>query len=190
MPNEDKKVSPFTVKPFRMNPARAKKETIVAEISNQLQSATGVVFVNYQGLTHKQIEELKKALKEASATFTVTKNTLLKLSLDKSDTFKGKVSENIFNDPTAVIFISGDPVEALKKLAKATKDFGFPKLKSGVLDGATLDEAQLIKLSTLPNRNTLIAQFVGTLNSPIQGLVVVLNGNLQKLVYVLKTKAG
>lgn len=179
MSDEDKKVSP----------ARQKKEQLVAEIATRLEDSSGLVLTNYQGLTHKQIEQLKKQLKEVGSTFSVTKNSLLKLSLDKVDKFKGKISDDKFVNPTAVVFISGDYIEALKKVMKANKDFGFPKVKLAVLEGSLMDEAQIIRLSSLPSRQVLIAQLVGTLNSPIQGLVVVLNGNLQKLVMALNAIA-
>ena len=168
---------------------RKKKEVIVAKIVDRLESANGLVFANYEGLTHKQIEELKKQLKEVSATFAITKNTLLKLSLKQTEKFKDFADDDIFVEPTATVFISGDSVEALKKLTKSQKDLGLPTIKFGILDGVMMDEAQVIKLSTLPNKQTLIAQFVGTLNSPITGLVYVLSANMQKLVMVLNAIA-
>lgn len=194
MSAENKKVSPPVTqdklaKTLRTGPARQKKEAIVEETAQRLNESVGVVFTNYQGLTHKQIEDLKRGLKEVGASFSVTKNTLLRLSLGKTDKFKDKIKDEIFNDPTATLFIAGDIFEALKKLAKVNKDLGLPKVKLGILEGTIMDEAQVMKMASLPSRDTLIAQLVGTLNSPIQGLVVVLNGNLQKLVMVLSAVA-
>lgn len=171
--------------PIKKGENRIKKEAIVEEIRLRLDSASSIVLADYQGLTHKQIEALKKQLKTVNSSFSVTKNTLLKISLSASKNFADKIAPENLNAPTATLFISGDPIEALKILQKLAKDTGFPKIKVGVIDGAILDETSVIKLSTLPNRDTLIAQFVGTLNSPIQGLVVVLNGNIQKLVIAL-----
>ncbi len=168
---------------------RLKKEAIVEEIKLQLDTATSIVLTDYQGLTHRQLEEMKKQLKTVNSTFAITKNTLLKISLSASKNFADRVSPEALNAPTATLFIAGDPIEALKILQKVAKDTGFPKIKVGVIDGESLGQEQLIKLSTLPNKATLLAQFVGTLNSPIQGLVVVLNGNLQKLVMVLNAIA-
>lgn len=168
---------------------RLAKEVIVEEIKTKLDEASSIVLTDYQGLTHKQIEEFKKQLKTAGATFAITKNTLLKISLSTSKNFADKVNDEALNAPTATLFISGDPIEALKILQKLAKDTGLPKIKVGVVDGSVLDQAQIVKLSTLPNKATLIAQFVGLLNSPIQGLVVVLNGNIQKLAIVLNAIA-
>ena len=60
---------------------RQKKEKIVEEITYKIQKARALVFTNYQGMTHKQLEELKKVLKALNAEFMVTKNTLLKIAL-------------------------------------------------------------------------------------------------------------
>ncbi|HXF29681.1 MAG TPA: 50S ribosomal protein L10, partial [Chlamydiales bacterium] len=102
-----------------------------------------------------------------------------------SKNFADKIPEDKLENPTATLFISGDVAEALKRLAKINKDTGLPKIKIGIIDGEILDETQIMRISSLPSRDVLIAQFVGTLNSPIQGLVVTLNANLQKFVMVL-----
>ena len=168
---------------------RVKKEAVVEELKAKLDGANSIVLTDYQGLTHKQIEEFKRKLKVANASYAITKNTLFKISLSLSKNFADKVSDDALNAPTATIFIAGDVVEPLKILQKLVKETGLPKIKIGVVDGATLTQDEIVKLASLPSRDTLLAQLVGTLNSPIQGLVVVLNGNIQKLVMVLNAVA-
>lgn len=165
---------------------RARKEVQVTELTQVLSEAKSLVLTNYMGLTHKQMEALKKELRPLDSSFNVTKNSLLKLALEKSD-FKGKIAnlDEVLQNPTAALFIKGDPMDSLKKLAKAMKDFGRPLVKVGVIDGKSLDEASIIKLSSLPSKEVLIAQLAGMLNSPIARFTFVLNANLQKLVVVL-----
>lgn len=109
----------------RVGASRAKKEQIVAKLSEKVTKAKCLVFTNYQGLTHKQIENLKRKLKTGSAELVVTKNTLLSLSL--------KIS-NFLEGPTATLFIYGDPSEPLKQLAQSIKQFNLPSVKFGILD--------------------------------------------------------
>src|SRR5690349_11866175 len=111
---------------------KARKEVIVAELVEKLETSNGLVFTDYKGLTHKQLEDLKKELKRLDSTIIIAKNTLLRLAIDKSK-FKenGKDIESAFNDPTATLFISGDMVEPLKKLSKLIKDAGLPRIKVG-----------------------------------------------------------
>jgi large subunit ribosomal protein L10 len=168
---------------------RGRKEEIVAQLVEKIDSSNGLVFADYQGLTHKQLEDLKKELKKLDATIVIAKNSLLKLSLGKSKNFADFKDNEGLDLPTATLFIRGDMVEPLKKIQKAIKEFGLPKIKFGILEGNLADEANVLKIASLPNRETLLAQLVGTLNSPIQGLVITLNANITKFVMTLNAVA-
>lgn len=163
---------------------RQKKEAIVAKLSEKAAKAKALVFTNYQGMTHVQLEQLKKALKTADAELVVAKNTLLKLALKTQD----------LEGPTGTIFAYGDIIDPLKELAKTIRTLKLPLIKFGILEGKLLAEADIVRLSTLPSREVLLAQLVFGLKSPLYGLHRVLNWNLQKLVMTLnaiqKTKGG
>jgi large subunit ribosomal protein L10 len=165
---------------------REKKEQLVAELSEKIGKSKAMVFTNYQGLTHKQLEELKKALRDANAELVVTKNTLLKLSLDNS---KIKADEGSLNNPTAALFAYEDTIAPLKHLAKTIKSLGLPTIKFGIMDGQALDSDQVLKLASLPSKEVLLAQVVGGLKSPIFGLHRALSWNIQKLVMTLDAVA-
>lgn len=164
---------------------RGRKEEIVAELVAKIDNSKALVFTDYQGLTHVQLETLKKELKKNDATIIIAKNSLLKISLGQSKNYADFKDNESLNLPTATLFMQGDYVEPLKHLQKALKDFGLPRIKFGILEGQALDEASLLKIASLPGRVTLLTQLVGTLNSPIQGLVVTLNGTIQKFVMTL-----
>lgn len=169
---------------------RVKKEGIVAEIADKKGKAKAVIFTNYQGLTHKQIEGIKKGIKAADAEFVVAKNTLLQKAITdvkEMETLEG---------PTGTIFAYSDVVAPLKEIAKAIKQFTLPTIKFGILEGQILTGEQILKISSLPTREVLIAQFIGGMKAPLFGLHRALNWNLQKLVMTLsevqkkKTTAG
>jgi large subunit ribosomal protein L10 len=172
----------------RKHSGKPRKEKIVEALTQKLEASTGVVFADYQGLTTKQVEDMKKHLKEAEASFSVTKNSLLKLSLAKSR-YADQTKDFELEHPTATLFLGTDTIIPLKALAKAFKDYSLPKIKFGIIDGQALDEAGVLKLASLPPRAVLLAQLTGTINSPIQGLVLSLNGVLQKFVLVLDAVA-
>lgn len=160
---------------------RKKKEAIVAEVSEKVEKAKAMVFTDFSGLTHKQLEEFKKEIKKADAQFAATKNTLLKRAL--GDRATG--NEDKFQQPTGTIFMYDDVVTPLKALAKMIKDFGKPTIKFGLLEGKALTDKEVLKLSTLPSREVLLTQLVTMLMSPVQGLHRSLNWNLQKFVMTL-----
>lgn len=164
------------------SPNRQKKEKIVAELVEKVNRAKGMVFTNYQGLTHKQLEGIKKKVQLMDADFVATKNTLIKRAMENA---KWKM-ENTLNAATATLFLYGDPVGPLKEIAKAIKEFNLPAIKFGILDGQQMTSEQILKLSTLPSRQTLLTQLVFGLKSPISGLHRSLLWNIQKFVMTLK----
>lgn len=168
-----------------MSKQRERKEKIVAEISEKVGKAKALVFTNYQGMTHHQLEVLKKALRSVEAELVVTKNTLLKRSLQQLSTLNFQLST--FEGPTATLFSYDDPIAALKELAKTIKTLKLPIIKLGIFEGKLLAEEELIRLSTLPSREVLLAQLVGGMKAPLYGLHRALSWNLQKLVMTLKT---
>ncbi len=165
----------------RISPNRQKKEKIVAELLEKVNRAKGMVFTSYQGLPHKQLEGLKKKVQNLDADFVATKNSLILKAMEG----KTKVESELKN-ATATLFLYGDPVMPLKELAKMIKELSLPSIKFGVLDGIQMTSEQLIKLSALPSRETLLTQLVFGLKSPISGLHRALNWNLQKFVMTLK----
>lgn len=174
---------------------RKKKEAIVAEITEKAKRAKAVVFTNYEGMTHRQLEELKKGLHAADAELAISKNTLLKIALADSG-FADAAKDQSFEKPTATLYTYGDPVLALKELAKSIKALKLPAIKFGIFsaqggsasgrEGRIYNADQIMKLATLPSREVLLAQLVGGLKSPIYGLHRALNWNLQKFVMTLK----
>lgn len=164
------------------SPNRQKKEKIVAELLEKVNRAKGMVFTSYQGLTHKQLEDIKKKVKSLDADFVATKNTLILRTLKD---YKDKLLSPL-TGATATLFLYGDPVGPLKEVARAIKEFNLPTIKFGILDGKILSVDEVLKLSTLASREVLLAQLVAGLKSPIFGLHRALNWNLQKFVMTLK----
>src|SRR5688500_8304661 len=88
---------------------RLKKVDIVIELTEKVEKSKGMVFTNYQGLTHHQLEALKKAVKKLDAEFVATKNSLILRALEgKVDTESEK---DKFTQPTATLFLYSDIIE-------------------------------------------------------------------------------
>jgi large subunit ribosomal protein L10 len=165
---------------------KAEKVTFVENLQKELKSAKSVVLVNYAGLGVKAQQELKLRLSEVGGRMIVVKNTLLKIAGESAGIDKDILTDSILVDQTALIIANEDPIAPLQVLGKFAKEFSVPKFKVGVIDGSFQDEASLAKLSTLPGRDALLGQVLGTLLGLNYTLVGTLNGNLQKLVYILQ----
>ena len=166
---------------------RQKKIDIVASLSDKFTKAKAVVFTNYQGLTHKQIETLKKAIKPLEGEFVVAKNSLVTRSLDENKIKLGE--DHVLEGPTGTLFIYNDIVAPLRALAKLIKELNLPSVKFGIMDNDFITTEQVLKLSSLPTREVLLAQLVAGLKSPIFNLHRSLQWNLQKLVLTLNAVA-
>ncbi len=161
---------------------RQNKEKLVAELLAKVEKSKGIVFTNYQGLTHMQLEGLKKSLKKVEAEFVATKNTLLNRSLEP---LTSHLSPPTFEGPTAALFIYNDIVEPLKQLTKTIKEFKLPIIKFGILEGKIVTDQEVTKIASLPPLPVLQAQLLGQMQAPISGLHRALNWNLQSLVMTL-----
>jgi large subunit ribosomal protein L10 len=164
---------------------KIEKSLFVENLSEELKSATSIIFVDYTGLSVKKQQNLKKRLKEVNAKMFVAKNTLFKIAGTNAKIAKETLEDTVLSGPTAYILTSEDPLAPIQILAKFAKEFEVPSFKVAVVDGKFQDKESLIKLSQLPSKEVLYAQVVGAVGSPIYGLLATLQGNMQKLIYIL-----
>lgn len=155
---------------------------LLDETKQKVDRASAMFFVDYAGLTHKQLEEARNELRENNSEITITKNTLMNIALKEK---KIDVADKL-EGPQATLFSYEDPIKTAKILTAFIKKHGLPKLKFGIFEGNVIDELMITKLATLPSKDILIGKLLGLLNSPISNLVYVLNGNITKLALVLK----
>ncbi len=155
---------------------------LLDETKQKVDRASAMFFVDYAGLTHKQLEEARNELRGNNSEIAITKNTLINIALQEK---KIDVADKL-TGPQATLFSYEDPIKTAKVLTAFIKKHGLPKIKFGIFEGNVIDELMITKLATLPSREILIGKLLGLLNSPISNLVYVLNGNITKLALVLK----
>jgi len=155
------------------------------ELNQKLDRSKTTILTDYKGLTVDKFTELRNQLKEIGGEIKVYKNTLLKIAF-KEKNYQNEIADKTMQGPSAVVFSYEDEVAPVKKVYDFSKQNQLPKFKFGFLGKDYIDANKVKQLGELPNREVLLAQVVGTLNSPITGFVNVLQGNIRKLVYVLK----
>lgn len=168
-----------------MPKSKTHKKDLVQNLTHTLQKVTSAVLIDYTGMDVSAQQELKKRLKEAGSTMTVVKNTLLRLAGKKADLPDDLTNENVLEGQTALIYTDADPISPLQTLGKYFKDFNLATMKAGVVEGEFQNKTNLEKLSKLPSRDQLAVQVVGSVASPLYGIVGVLNANMQNLISVL-----
>ena len=160
----------------------AKKEATIEELREKIASAKNLFFTNYQGLTVSEISKLRNELRKDGSTYGVVKNTLFKRAAGEE---LASQLDAILAGPTGVVFAGEDPVapaKAIKTFSDQTKPVD---VKAAYIDGKLVDKAQVLALAALPPKIELLARLVGSLKSPLTGLVMVLSGNQSGLVRVL-----
>lgn len=169
---------------------KQEKIFFVDNLTAEIKSAKSLVLINFTGMSVKVQQELKRRLKEVGAKMIVVKNTLLKRAGEAASVDAGILENTILTGQTALIVSESDPVSPIQVLGKFAKEFEVPELKVGIVEGTFQDSLSLSRISNLPGRDGLLGQLLGALMGPIYGLTGTLGGNLQKLVFVLNSKAS
>ncbi len=160
-----------------------KKIEQVEELKERLLKATFIASAEYRGLTVKEMQEVRRRLREGGVEVKVVKNTLLKRAADEA----GRPDVvRIVEGPTALVFAYGDPIEASKALTSALTGApaGFT-VRGGYLEGAVLTLNDIRDLVKIPPRPVLIAQFMGQMQSPLATFLALTEGPLQELTGLL-----
>jgi large subunit ribosomal protein L10 len=164
---------------------REAKEKAVDTLSGELGRIKLAVMTDYRGLTVREVEELRGVLREEGITYRVTKNTLLRLAASKNPALAGIDPKN-FNGPMALAMGFDDEVAPARVIFQYAKTHNALEIVGAISgDGSYLTSAQVKALATLPTREQLIAQVVGTIAAPLSGLVGVMSGNVRSIINVL-----
>jgi len=139
----------------------AEKVETVAEISERFSRSSAAVITEYRGLTVKQVTQLRRSLGR-DTTYAVVKNTLTKRAASDAGV---AIDEALLVGPTAIAFVSGDPVEAAKGLRDFAKANPLLVIKGGILDGRSLSAEEVNRIADLESREVLLARIAGALKA-------------------------
>ncbi len=157
-----------------MSKNRELKEQAVAQIVEDIKAAQSITVVSYTGLTVAQVTDLRKQCREKGVQYSVLKNRLFKLGLEQTG-IEGV--DDLLNGPNAFVFSKEDPVSGPKIITEFIEKNKLQSLKviGGVFEGKAADVKTMQQLAKMPTRDELLATLVGCLQSPISGLVAVLD---------------
>lgn len=158
--------------------ARSDKVAAVAELVERFRAADAVLLTEYRGLTVKQLKELRRSLGD-NANYAVVKNTLAALAAKEVGL---DFLEEDLTGPTAIAFVTGEPVEAAKALRDFAKENPALVLKSGAMDGSALSVEAVKKLADLESREVLLAKAAGALKAKISQAAYAFNALPSKAV--------
>ena len=152
---------------------RTEKEQLVTELKEKIGSAQALYYTDFTGLNVKRMTELRRRLRKANVEYVVIKNTLALRAVNESGLVGAKLK-----GPTGLV-MAKDAVGAAKVLSDFAKENDAkPTVKGGVLDGASIDAAQVKRLAAMPSREQMLAELGAGLQSPLGAFLGAMNGLL------------
>ena len=159
---------------------RAQKTEAVAELNRTFNEVGVVVVTRNLGLTVAQSTELRIKMREAGATYKVSKNKLARIALKDTD-YAGL--SDLLTGPVGLA-TSTDPVAAAKVVSDFAKTNDKLEIVGGGMGTTVLDQAGVNALASLPSLDELRAKIVGLVQAPATKLAQLTNAPASKLARV------
>ncbi len=154
------------------------KVAAVKELADKFRESNAVIVTEYRGLSVPQLAQLRDGIR-GEATYTVAKNTLVSLAA-KDAGVEGL--DALFVGPTAIAFVTGDPVAAAKGLKEFGKDAPALVIKGGVLEGLVVSPEEINKLASLESREVLLAKAANAFKASLFGAAYLFTAPASKAV--------
>ena len=169
---------------------RTQKETAVSDLTELLERSKIIVFANYRGLKVGESQALRALARENNCQVLVTKNRLVKIALSNVEGYKDASSIEL-KDQLVYGFGFDDEVTPAQVFANFAKEHPSLELLGAIdCEGQILNTISVKQLASLPSKEVLHAQLVGTIAAPLSGLQNVLLGNIRGLLNVLNATAN
>lgn len=166
--------------------SKARKDELVAQYIELLNSSRAVFITEYTGLNVKDINQLRYEVRKAEGAFHVTKNTLLRHALEQTDR---PVPEEMLIGQVATGFALNEAPTLAKALTDYAKSQENLVIKGAILGSDILSAEQVADLAKLPSRDELRAQIIGLIGTPAQNIASVIAGGVRQVVNVLDAYA-
>ena len=153
----------------------AEKVAAVAEITAEFRDASAMLVTEYRGLSMKQLSQLRRSLGN-DVNYAVAKNTLVKRAAADAGV---EGLDDLLVGPTAIAFVSGEPVDAAKVIRDFQRDHRALVVKGGYMEGRTLSAQEVTQLADLDSREVLLGKLAGAMK-----------GNLTKAAQLFNAPAS
>ena len=164
---------------------KEQKKLYINDMTARFDNSEAVIVAHYQGLSVKQLDDLRSKMREHGIQFKITKNRITKIALEKT---KCKDLKNLFTGPTAVA-LSDDAITSAKILTNFSKDNTNLKILGGIMGKEILDIQGVANVATLPTLDEARAKIVGILRSPAQKIASILLAPASKIAILALEKS-
>jgi len=162
---------------------RREKQEALSDLSKRIEGSKAIVLTRFRGLNVEQMGSLRKRLREEKISYQVVKNTLMKIAS------KGTALEKLgpyLEGPTAIAFSYGDPIPLAKILSEFTKAQPSLEIKAGLIQGQLVSPDEVKALATMPSREILLGQILGTVQMSASRLAGAILSALQQIAGIIQ----
>ena len=163
------------------------KQAAVAELREHLQASRTLIVSEYRGLTVRELQEIRRALRKQDVTYRVVKNRLMKIAA--ADTI-GSALDPMLTGPTAIAFGQDEGATA-KAVIDTMRPYKTVRITGGLLGDRAIDGNEVTRLAALPSRETLLSQIAGAFAAPMATTAGLFDAPLRDvvgLIAALETK--
>lgn len=151
----------------------ARNQEMMENIKADLEGVSAVWVVDACGLTVKEVEGLRRTIRESGAIMKVYKNTIMQKALAELDMVN---MDEILAGPSAFVFCGGDVAAAAKAVTEFAKENDKLEVKGGMMDNTFVSAEEIKAIASLPSKEVLLAQIAGAISGVARGLAVSING--------------
>lgn len=154
------------------------KKQLVEELVEKMKNASSGVLVDYKGITVADDTKLRADMRKSNVEYRVIKNTLIRFAAKEAG-LEGLC--DVLEGTTALAISADDVIAPAKIVAEyAKKNDDVYNIKAGFMDGKVVGVDEIKALAALPSKEVLLGKLVGSLQSPIFGLALVLKAIADK----------
>lgn len=165
---------------------KSRKEELVREYKELLNKSNGIVITSYSGITVKELEALRKNIRELGGHFRIVKNSLMELAFDEAGI---NFPEEVMEGTTAIGFTNDDLPGLAKVILDVAKVSGSMNIKAGVVENTTYDGAEMRRIAELPPMPIIQAQLLSMIQAPASRVAMVVASSVRQIVNVTKAYA-
>ncbi|HET8581598.1 MAG TPA: 50S ribosomal protein L10 [Candidatus Paceibacterota bacterium] len=164
-----------------MAKTKQQKEAVLARVRDEVGSAASAVFVHFTGIPVADEQKLRSQLKQEGISYFVAKKTILRKALGET-AVEGTLPALDGEMAIAYNGADGDPTAPARSVFAVGKTLGDERfsIAGGIFENSFKDKAAMMEIATIPPIQVLYGMFANVINSPIQGLVIALNGIAEK----------
>ncbi|OYD14456.1 50S ribosomal protein L10 [candidate division WOR-3 bacterium JGI_Cruoil_03_44_89] len=160
---------------------KEEKQRLIEILGKELESATGIYFLDFTGLSAQDMRSLRTAMRKGNIKIRVVKNIVAKFALEK---LKLNNLLCFLDGPTAISYVYENPILPSKVINDFSKEKEI-RVKGGFIEGSLISSEEIKELALLPNREVLLQKLLFSLSNSLYTLLNTLRSPLQGFVGVL-----